>query len=73
MFVKSSLCSADQPSCVELAIGRSDVVVKDSKTGNSLVFDFAEWTAFLGGVRNGEFDLPATVVIPHPADILAAV
>jgi hypothetical protein len=37
------------------------VAVRDSKNpdGPKLVFTPSEWKAFLGGVRTGEFDLPA--------------
>ena len=45
--------------CVEVATNLADVVaVRDSKdpTGPALLFTRAEWTAFVGGVRAGEFD-----------------
>jgi hypothetical protein len=47
-------------SCVEVALGSSSVVlVRDSKDrdGAVLTFTLAEWEAFIGGVRDGEFDL----------------
>jgi hypothetical protein len=36
------------------------VAVRDAKdrTGPVLLFTAPEWAAFVGGVRNGEFDLP---------------
>lgn len=46
--------------CVEVATNLAEVVaVRDSKdlTGPALVFTKAEWTAFVGGVRDGEFNL----------------
>lgn len=46
--------------CVEVAGNLSGVVaLRDSKDpdGATLVFDRAEWAAFLAGVRAGEFDL----------------
>lgn len=45
--------------CVEVAIVDGRVVVRDSKdsAGPVLVFTRVEWEAFLGGVRDGEFDL----------------
>jgi hypothetical protein len=38
------------------------VALRDSKDVSRAahVFDRGEWTAFLSGVRNGEFDLPAS-------------
>jgi hypothetical protein len=59
---KSSLSGNDQPSCVEVAFVVDDaVLVRDSKDpdGAVLTFTRGEWVAFLGGVRNGEFELPA--------------
>ena len=48
-------------SCVEVAKNLPDVVgVRDSKdrSGPALVFRPEVWTAFLAGVKDGEFDLP---------------
>lgn len=47
-------------ACVEVATTGTKVFVRDSKrrTGPVLTFTAQEWTAFLGGVRDGEFDLP---------------
>ena len=44
--------------CVEVAFVDGHVAVRDSKnrSGPVLVFTPFEWTAFLGGVRDGEFD-----------------
>jgi len=46
--------------CVETAFVEEQVGVRDSKDrhGPVLVFTRFEWEAFLGGVRNGEFELP---------------
>jgi hypothetical protein len=46
---------------VEVAIGPNSVYVRNSRNASSgsLEFDFHEWAAFLGGVRNNEFDVPA--------------
>jgi Domain of unknown function (DUF397) len=55
----SSYCNGG--GCVE--VGRTPdgpVVVRDSKDPErraSLVFTAEEWTAFVAGVKNGEFDL----------------
>ncbi len=46
--------------CVEVAFADGWVGVRDSKQqgrGPVLEFTAAEWDAFLGGVRGGEFDL----------------
>lgn len=45
--------------CVEVATIDKLVGVRDSKDrgGPVLVFGFGEWTAFLAGARDGQFDL----------------
>jgi len=45
--------------CVEVALIEGRVAVRHSKesTGPVLTFTLAEWEAFIGGVRLGEFDL----------------
>jgi hypothetical protein len=56
---KSTLSSAGD-NCVEIAFAADGSVgVRDSKQhglGPVLEFTPGEWTAFLGGVRGGEFD-----------------
>jgi Domain of unknown function (DUF397) len=54
---KSSLSSHN--GCVEVAFTDGEIAVRDSKDqgGPVLVFTRLEWEAFIGGVRNGEFDL----------------
>ena len=57
-WIKSSL-SGYNGNCVEVNGLADDVIrVRDSKNprGGMLNFTTAEWDAFLGGVRNGEFD-----------------
>lgn len=57
-WVKSSL-SAHNGNCVEVAGLAGDTIrVRDSKNprGGILNFTISEWDAFIGGVRNGEFD-----------------
>ncbi len=54
---KSSFCNVS--GCVEAAlISGTQVAVRDSKNPDQgfHLFDAAEWTAFLKGVRAGEFD-----------------
>lgn len=60
-WTKSSRCSADQPSCVEVtspAANPDVVLIRDSKHPDrpSLHFTRAEWTAFLAGAQAGDFD-----------------
>lgn len=55
---KSSLCGSS--TCVEVAALAPDAIgVRDSKQRDSPVLNFTrdEWTAFVAGVKNGEFDL----------------
>jgi hypothetical protein len=57
-WIKSSLSFCNS-NCVEVAaLGGGLVGVRDSKNpaGAELRFTPGEWSAFLGGVRNGEFD-----------------
>ncbi|GGN98579.1 DUF397 domain-containing protein [Microbispora bryophytorum] len=52
--------SANNCACVEVAVlSDGHVGVRDSKNqdGPALVFTPAEWDAFIGGVKDGEFDL----------------
>jgi len=46
--------------CVEVAFVNDRIAVRDSKDRNGpvLVFTPFEWAAFVGGVRDGEFDSP---------------
>ncbi|MGH3735198.1 MAG: DUF397 domain-containing protein [Micromonosporaceae bacterium] len=56
---RKSTRSQGQGSCVEVAVIRDHVAVRDSKdrNGPALVFTPAEWDAFLDGVHKGEFEL----------------
>jgi hypothetical protein len=57
-WVKSSL-SFSNGNCVEVAdLPSGGIGVRDSKNSEGPVLRFTpdEWKAFLGGVRNGEFD-----------------
>lgn len=60
-WVKSSKSSPSGDNCVEARYDGGVVAVRDSKdrSGPVLTFTRDEWTAFLGGARDGEFDLPA--------------
>ena len=57
-WVKSSL-SFSNSNCVEVAdLSAGQIGVRHSKHTDGPVLEFTpdEWKAFLGGVRNGEFD-----------------
>jgi hypothetical protein len=57
-WVKSSL-SFSNGNCVEVAdLAEGEIGVRNSRdsAGPVLRFTADEWYAFLGGVRNGEFD-----------------
>ena len=55
----SSSCSAG--GCVAVVPAEGGVLIRSSRVDDGPVLSFTheEWTAFLAGVRNGEFDLPA--------------
>jgi hypothetical protein len=58
-WIKSRMCSAD--GCVEVAhLPGGNVALRDSKDVSrpAHVFDREEWSAFLAGAKNGEFDCP---------------
>jgi hypothetical protein len=57
-WVRSRACSSD--GCVEVAhLANGSVAVRDSKNVGKAahVFDREEWSAFITGVKNGEFDV----------------
>jgi Domain of unknown function (DUF397) len=57
-WIKSTF-SAANGNCVEIAaLPDAGVAIRDSKdiSGPTLRFTADEWNAFLGGVRNGDFD-----------------
>lgn len=56
-WVRSRACSSD--GCVEVAhLADGNVAIRDSKDLGrpAHVFDRSEWSAFVIGVKNGEFD-----------------
>jgi hypothetical protein len=58
-WIKSRFCSAE--GCVEVAhLSGGHIALRDSKdVGKAAhIFDRQEWSAFVSGVKNGEFDLP---------------
>ena len=57
-WIKSSL-SFSNGNCVEVAsLPHGEIGVRNSRDADGAVLRFTpdEWHAFLGGVRNGEFD-----------------
>jgi hypothetical protein len=55
---KSSICAPGSRNCVEVALIGDTVAVRDTKhrDGGALIFSRGEWQAFIGGVRQGEFE-----------------
>lgn len=56
---KKSTRSGGNGNCVEVArLDGGAVAVRDSKDrqGPALIFTPAEWEAFIGGAKDGEFD-----------------
>jgi hypothetical protein len=56
---RKSTKSGNNGGCVEVAFLDQDVAVRDTKdrAGPVLIFTNDEWSAFIDGVRRGEFDL----------------
>lgn len=56
---KSSYSNSQGGDCVEVAVTGAHVLVRDSKSPETgrLATAAHEWSAFLTGVRNGEFDV----------------
>jgi Domain of unknown function (DUF397) len=52
--------SAPNNACVEVSFSTNAVGLRDSRKpdGAVLVFDHAEWEAFIGGATTGSFNLP---------------
>jgi hypothetical protein len=57
-FTKSTFSGAANSNCVEVAFEGGNALVRNSRhpEGAVLEFTYGEWTAFLAGVRAGEFD-----------------
>ena len=58
-WFKSARSGPNCDNCVEVAFVDEAIVVRDSKNpaGPALIFTSAEWDAFVGGAKDGEFDL----------------
>lgn len=55
-WLRSSRCGTD--TCVEVTRDGDRVLLRDSKNPEitPMEFTLAEWTAFISGAQNGEFD-----------------
>jgi hypothetical protein len=55
---RKSSFSGYNTNCVEVGHSGDTIGVRDTQNrqGGSLVFSTAQWTAFISGVRGGEFD-----------------
>jgi hypothetical protein len=61
-WFKSTYSDGNGGSCVEVAVAKGWVGVRDTKEhgcGPVHTFSAAEWSAFLAAVRRNEFDPPA--------------
>lgn len=58
-WFKSTRTGPDCDNCVEVAFVDGAIAVRDSRTpdGPALIFTAAEWDAFVGGAKDGEFDI----------------
>lgn len=58
-FKKSMSSAVFSPLCVEVARKNGIVAVRDNKNTSTkpLIFSNDEWSAFVAGVKNGEFDV----------------
>jgi hypothetical protein len=59
LWRKSTRSGPLTDNCVEVAFIEGGVAVRDSKDPDGPVLRFTadEWTAFVGGAKDGEFDL----------------
>jgi len=59
-FRKSSFSQYTWNRCVEVAMQKDLVTVRDSKKPDGSILEFTpdEWRAFVSGVKNEEFNLP---------------
>jgi hypothetical protein len=58
-WFKGSRSGRSHDNCVEVAFVDEAIAVRDSKnpSGPALIFTAAEWDAFVGGAKDGEFDV----------------
>jgi hypothetical protein len=61
-WIKSRYSGPTGGNCVEVAfLAGGEIAMRNSRhpSGPALIFTRAEWDAFLGGARDGEFRRPA--------------
>lgn len=58
-FKQASLCSGPPGRCVQISRKNGTFAIRDSKNlaQAPLCFDESEWSAFVSGIKNGEFDV----------------
>ena len=58
-WVRTTRGASDRDNSVEVAFVGPAIAVRDSQNpgGPALIFTAAEWDAFVGGAKDGEFDL----------------
>ena len=58
-WFKSTRSGPNSDNCVEVAFVDGAIAVRDSKDpdGPALIFTGDEWDAFVGGAKDGEFDI----------------
>jgi hypothetical protein len=61
-WIKSGRCESN--ACVEAAIAGDEILVRSSDASPVLRFTREEWVAFVGGVRDGDFDFGLTEAPP---------
>ena len=56
-WIRSTRNSPNRDNCVEVAFVGEAIAVRESKNpgGPALIFTAAEWDAFVGGAKDGEF------------------
>lgn len=58
MFTRSSFCRWDNPTCVEVdGLDTGLIKLRSSVTLRQVSFTRSEWSAFVDGMKAGEFDL----------------
>lgn len=54
---KSSACKADQPMCVEVKeLPSGTRLIRNNSVPGQITATAEEWSAFIAGVKTGEFD-----------------
>jgi hypothetical protein len=61
----------NEPGGVVTAVEAGMVAMRDGKdeSGRTLVYNAAEWAAFIRGAKSGEFDFPPSTSNEDPSDL----